>query len=1170
MAVLKDNLKKDSWDEELLGGFSEDLSAKGDVPVRKFEKPPEQENKKSGEFFGAKKIKTFLPLPAKNFLLPAASSVVAAMLIAAIFAYGAPLKKIAENGMGEVVKSVDSAIATAGDLFSDVSGTLAFVRFPELSAMPKLPKFESITLISKKADSVKNFALDEAANAGYAASGAFDLYINTINGVGNAYVAGVGVAGGAAANVTSGLSASVSDAVSGFFKIISGGVKSILPSGGKKDDTARKSETAKKPNNNNNNNGKAASVEAFQSESAKVSGNENQKQSKLLQGELSDLRGELEKIKKAGLVIEGPVVQKTVVEKTIEKIVSGMSSEEIRAELQKLKNKLTAQIIEAKNFAASGNSANFRAIALTQKIDSLSGATLNNTTFTGTVSGLNLSYLPLSGGTLTGALTGTSASFSGNLTVSGSTILNGVTYAWPSADGSSGQVLSTDGSGTLSWSTVSLSAAGGWTDSGTTVGLTTSSDNVGIGTSTPYAKLSVWGSGTSGATAFNVADNASTTLFSVLDNGFVGIGSTTPMANLGIVRSSTNTTAGNEYASYLNFSDTGAVTTGTDNTYGQYVNVSRTGATGGTFNTYGMYAKAAGASQGISRAYGGYFYASGADTNYGAYAQGSQYGVYGYGSSTGGIGVYGTSGSSSGYGVYSYASGNGGVALYGDMNGTTAGNSLKLFSDTITSSNLTYLTQDTSAFTGTGLKMNFANGSGSFTGNFLDLQNNSVSKMRILSTGAMTVATTTQFTNTVLSVEATSTNAIPLTIQGYPSQTANLFQIQDSSAAGLFTVDPSGNVGIASTSPYAKLSVAGQAVITATTTIGVSSTAQQAGIQIGYGGLCVDNDGSCTASTTGRVSAVDYTTGSTDLAEIYYSSEALEPGDIIAAAGGSSITLASQSNKEAIIGAISTKPGIILGMENDYPQPDQYPVALSGRVPVKVNDEGGEIKVGDAISLSSVSGVGKKAEAGESVIGKALEPFNGSGQGKILVFVNLGSVNGGTNAIAEGVDWFLDQFKNFGIAMSDGVMRLKKLVVDTVEVKKELCIDDVCVNRDELKTLLDNAGISRDSGSAAASTPDTVDTIPPSVPENLTAIATTSPLRINLNWVASRDNIGVSGYRIYKDEKLLATTATTSYSDTNLATSTVYTYTISAVDAAKNESAVSIPVTVTVTSSEQN
>ena len=66
-------------------------------------------------------------------------------------------------------------------------------------------------------------------------------------------------------------------------------------------------------------------------------------------------------------------------------------------------------------------------------------------------------------------------------------------WTLPSLDGTSGQALTTDGSGGLSWTTFSLSTAGGWTDSGTTVALTTSTDSVGIGTSSPGSALDVKG-----------------------------------------------------------------------------------------------------------------------------------------------------------------------------------------------------------------------------------------------------------------------------------------------------------------------------------------------------------------------------------------------------------------------------------------------------------------------------------------------------------------------------------------------------------------------------------------------------------------------------------------------------------------------------------------------------
>ena len=141
---------------------------------------------------------------------------------------------------------------------------------------------------------------------------------------------------------------------------------------------------------------------------------------------------------------------------------------------------------------------------------------------------------------------------------------------------------------------------------------------------------------------------------------------------------------------------------------------------------------------------------------------------------------------------------------------------------------------------------------------------------------------------------------------------------------------------------------------------GLTSPNATSSIQVPRGGICVDNDGWCNASTTGRVSAVSYTTGSSDIAENYYSFEPLEAGEIVMTLGGDKVVKAGSST-DPIIGVVSTKPGIILGLDNDISQDNQYPVTLSGRVPVKVNLDGGEIKTGDRITVSNTSGVGMRA-----------------------------------------------------------------------------------------------------------------------------------------------------------------------------------------------------------------
>ena len=80
------------------------------------------------------------------------------------------------------------------------------------------------------------------------------------------------------------------------------------------------------------------------------------------------------------------------------------------------------------------------------------------------------------------------------------------------------------------------------------------------------------------------------------------------------------------------------------------------------------------------------------------------------------------------------------------------------------------------------------------------------------------------------------------------------------------------------------------------------------------------------------------------------------------------------------------------------------------------------------------------------------------------------------------------------------------------------------------------------------------DTTPPSTPTNLSATAI-SPSQINLSWTASTDNVGVTGYKIFRGGVQVGTATTNSYSDTGLSPSTAYTYTVSAYNAAGNNSA---------------
>ncbi|MFJ3902948.1 glycosyl hydrolase family 8 [Streptomyces sp. NPDC090025] len=88
------------------------------------------------------------------------------------------------------------------------------------------------------------------------------------------------------------------------------------------------------------------------------------------------------------------------------------------------------------------------------------------------------------------------------------------------------------------------------------------------------------------------------------------------------------------------------------------------------------------------------------------------------------------------------------------------------------------------------------------------------------------------------------------------------------------------------------------------------------------------------------------------------------------------------------------------------------------------------------------------------------------------------------------------------------------------------------------------------------------DTTPPSTPAGLRTTATTST-SATLAWTAATDDVGVTGYDVYRGGTLVGTAPGTSYTDSGLTASTTYSYTVKARDAAGNVSAASSPLSVT-------
>jgi hypothetical protein len=88
------------------------------------------------------------------------------------------------------------------------------------------------------------------------------------------------------------------------------------------------------------------------------------------------------------------------------------------------------------------------------------------------------------------------------------------------------------------------------------------------------------------------------------------------------------------------------------------------------------------------------------------------------------------------------------------------------------------------------------------------------------------------------------------------------------------------------------------------------------------------------------------------------------------------------------------------------------------------------------------------------------------------------------------------------------------------------------------------------------------DVEPPTVPGGVSAAPAQGGA--DLSWTASSDNVGVTGYRILRDNAVVATTPGLSYSDRSLAPRSTHSYRVQAVDAAGNGSVTSALRWVTV------
>ena len=200
----------------------------------------------------------------------------------------------------------------------------------------------------------------------------------------------------------------------------------------------------------------------------------------------------------------------------------------------------------------------------------------------------------------------------------------------------------------------------------------------------------------------------------------------------------------------------------------------------------------------------------------------------------------------------------------------------------------------------------------------------------------------------------------------------------------------SDNVGIGTTAPASKLEIHGNVSLQGTTLSAINGS-----LKIGTGTARPNIDFGSGTNADLFVADDLQTKGSiygahSDLAEIITSATGaeLEPGDVVVIDTESDgVKLSSEKYQTTVAGVISTKPGMLLGSDNEG-----VALALTGQVPMKVTSENGSIKRGDLLTTSSVPGHAMKCEnrnrCSGAIVGKALENFDGK-EGKINVLVTL-------------------------------------------------------------------------------------------------------------------------------------------------------------------------------------
>jgi hypothetical protein len=423
--------------------------------------------------------------------------------------------------------------------------------------------------------------------------------------------------------------------------------------------------------------------------------------------------------------------------------------------------------------------------------------------------------------------------------------------------------------------------------------------------------------------------------------GLVGIGVTSPSAMLDAFLSSSASSAATQKAGEFTIQDTGVVSSGTDTTYGLDVLVNRTGANSAFINSTGINVAVNADTNGTSSATGLNVSVAGADTNYAALFSGGFVGV-------GNVSP---------------------VAQLDVVLGSTA----------------------TSGATERGLKL-------------------AVTDTGLVSTGAdTTYGLEIDLSRTGSTGGTTDSTGLDVSVIGDSGGSAT------TSTVGLNVAVSGADTNVAAKFSGGSVSVGGAATVS-------HANIPAGSLVLDSGALCVDDGGNnCddVARTAGGIYAESTSLTGIDLAEEFpiESDSDLQPGELVMiatqkaavcvelakGAEGSAVCAKTTEgivpfvrrsdgiarHAKRVIGVVSTAPGVVLGGmgRDEIMLYRKVPVALAGRIPVKVSLENGPIELGDRLSIAKIPGFAAKALEGEEIIGIALEERNTELNEPLLVLV---------------------------------------------------------------------------------------------------------------------------------------------------------------------------------------